>query len=118
MHVPMGKPLLLIAMVIGIVWLDLLVREQDNRVALLSCCREQLYFFLSERLGRLRKDQISVSADLLQLVSHRLHISHILGVYFAASTCSLAEPPIDLAAMMFNKHEIDLARRHALDHVD
>src|ERR1700739_1900000 len=68
MHVSMGKLLLLIALVIGIIWLKLLFREQDNRVALLSCCREQLYFFLSERFGRLRKDQIGVGADLFQLV--------------------------------------------------
>ena len=101
----MRKVLLLIVIVIGIVWLDLLVREQDNWVALLFCCREQLCFFLSERLGRLRKDQIRVSADLLQLIRRRLHIFHILAVNFATSALRFAERPSDLAAMMFNNQD-------------
>jgi hypothetical protein len=39
----MRKLLFLTAIVIGIVWLDLSVCQQDSRVAVLFCCREQLF---------------------------------------------------------------------------
>ena len=109
----MRELLSIIAFVIGIVWLDLLIREQDDRVALLFCCLEQLHFFQSERLGRLSKDQIGMSACLLQFVGHRLHIFHIFGINFAASAFRFAESPPYFPTIMFDDHEVDFAWRNA-----
>jgi hypothetical protein len=104
-----GQAILVRALVIRVVRLHLRVGQQDDVVALISRSAKQGDLSRQERVGSFGEDQIGCDVRLLQRVGYRFEVFDIVAVDLAAGRFGFADAAANLAVMMIQRGEVDLA---------